>query len=225
MARSRHGSPSASTPAHETYQLQQGRRATKRKSSSDQRPRRTVLPDSGMRSPLEDVTDVVLATEYYWSPVSWPQAQSRTMNEYDASAARSYSPEARRETTARLERPSVRKVSNRVRWGDIKEGDDGLATPPRTPQLGRLGTPDLELTGYCDKFCDCCSDEQKYREDRSKMDSQRRFMHTLLLLAAAHCRVEAALAHMRGPPGRELLSAGNDARHARGKLIKASPEN
>lgn len=73
----------------------------------------------------------------------------------------------------------ARKSPRRARWGDFREGDRRLSTPPQTPQLGRLGTPDLELTRTCDKFCDCCSDEHKYLEDRSKMDSQRRSTHTL----------------------------------------------
>lgn len=73
----------------------------------------------------------------------------------------------------------ARKSPRRARWGDFREGERRLSTPPQTPQLGRLGTPDLELTRNCDKFCDCCSDEHKYLEDRSKMDSQSRSTHTL----------------------------------------------
>lgn len=62
-------------------------------------------------------------------------------------------------------------------WVDVNEEQSRLSTTPRTPQLGRLGTPDLELTQKCGKFCDCCSDEQSYKEDRSKMDLQSRFTH------------------------------------------------
>lgn len=187
MARSRYSSPSASTPQDETYQRQQGRRPTTRKSSSQPRSHQSDLSDSGMRSQYEDVTDVVLATEYYWSPVSRSQPQGRTMKQYDASAAMPYTPYTSSEMTSSLETSFARTVPRAVRRRDRKEGNDGLATPPRTPQLGRLSTPELESKGDCSKFCDCCSDEQRYREDRSKMDSQRRFTHTLFLLPGA-CR-------------------------------------
>lgn len=185
MTRSRYGSPSASTSQHETYQRQEGRRPTTRKSSSQPRSHHSALSDSGMRSPHEDVTDVVLATEYYWSPVSRSHPQGRTMKQYDASAARPYTPYTSSEMTSSLETSFARTVPRAVRRGDLKEGNDRLATPPRTPQLGRLSTPELESKEDCSQFCDCCSDEQRYREDKSKMDSQRRFTHTLPLPAGA----------------------------------------
>lgn len=132
-----------------------------------------------MRSPLEDVTDVVLATEYYWSPEPWPQPRSRTTRPYEASTANTSTLEAGSAVASGRRMSPARKIPKRGRGEDLKEGEYRLSTPPRTPQLGRLGTPDLELTRKCDKFCDCCSDEHKYLEDRSKMDSQRRFMHAL----------------------------------------------
>lgn len=138
-----------------------------------------------MRSPLEDVTDVVLATEYYWSREPWPQARGRATRQYGASITRSYTPKPSSEMMPGREKTPAGKSPKRVRWRDVKEGDDGLSTPPQTPQLGRLGTPELELRAKCDKFCDCCSDEQMYREERSKMDSQSRFIYTPLPLAGA----------------------------------------
>lgn len=135
-----------------------------------------------MGSPLGDVTDVVLATEYYWSPESRPQPRGRTTKPYNASTASTSTLEADIAVTSGRGISPARKSPRRIRWGDLREGEYGLSTPPQTPQLGRLGTPDLELTRNCDKFCDCCSYEHRYQEDRSKMDSQRRFTHSLFWL-------------------------------------------
>ncbi|KAJ0119656.1 hypothetical protein J7T55_013859 [Diaporthe amygdali] len=136
---------------------------------------------------------------YYWSREPWPQARGRATRQHGASITRSYTPEPSSEVMPGREKTPAGKSPKRVRWRDVKEGDDGLSTPPHTPQLGRLGTPELELRANCDKFCDCCSDEQMYREERSKMDSQ----------------IESALAHIRGSSGRKLLTAGSDGRRAR----------
>lgn len=179
MARSSHGSSSSSTPPHESHHRRQGRQPSTRHSSSDQRPRRSAVPDIDVRSPLEDVTDVVLATEYYWSPEPWPQPRGWTTRPYEASIASTSTLEASKAVASDCRMSPARKIPKRVRGENLKEGEYRLSTPPRTPQLGRLGTPDLELTRKCDKFCDCCSDEHRYLEDRSKMDSQRRFTHSL----------------------------------------------
>lgn len=179
MARSSHGSSSSTTSAHDSSQRRQGRRPSTRHSASDQRPRRSAVPDSGVRSPLEDVTDVVLATEYHWSPEPWPQPRGRTTTPYYASMASTSTLEAGSALASGRRMSPARKIPKRVRGEDLKDGEYRLSTPPRTPQLGRLGTPDLEFTRNCDKFCDCCSDEHKYLDDRSKMDSQSRFTRTL----------------------------------------------
>jgi hypothetical protein len=185
MARSEYSSSSAPSPLPESRQRRQERRQLRSRSSSHQRPHRSAIPDNGMRSPLEDVTDIVLASEYYWSPQAWPQPSGRTKKTYNASIA----------STPTLQFPEIgtschrdspgRKAPKRVSWADVHEEQYRPSTPPRTPQLGRLGTPDLELTRKCEKFCDCCSDEQKYNEDRSKMDSQSRSIRILSFSAGA----------------------------------------
>lgn len=175
MARSSHSSSSSSTPPHDDPQRRQGRRPSTRISSSHQSTRRPAVPDVGMMSSLEDVTDVVLATEYYWSPESRPQPRGRTTKPYHASTSKW---EADSVVTSGRRISPARSNPRGIRWGDLREGEYGLSTLPETPQLGRLGTPDLELMRKCDRFCDCCSDEHKYQEDRSKMDSQSRFTHT-----------------------------------------------
>lgn len=187
MARSGYGSSSAPTPPPDSHQRRQDRRQPRSSSSSHQRLRRSEIPDIDMRSPLEDVTDVVLASEYYWSPEAWPQPRGRTTKTYNASSASTSTLESNNLVKSGRRMSSARRTPKRVSWGDVNEEQYRLSTPPRTPQLGRLGTPDLELTRKCDKFCDCCSDEQKYEEDRSKMDSQSRFTHILSFLAGA-CR-------------------------------------
>lgn len=188
MARSSHGSSSSSTAPHESHHRRQGRQPSTRHSLPDQRPHHSAILDSDMMSPLEDVTDVVLATEYYWSPEPRPQPRSRTTVPYEASMASTPTLDTSSAMESSRRMSPARKIPKRVRGEDFKEGDYRLSTPPRTPQLGRLGTPDLELTRKCDKFCDCCSDEHRYLEDRSKMDSQRRFTHSLFLFLAGACR-------------------------------------
>lgn len=175
MARSSHGSSSS---PHDSSQRRQGRRPSSRYSASDERPRRSAAFDDSMRSPLGDVTDVVLTTEYYWSPEPWPQPRSLTTQPYNSSTASTSTLDSGSALESRRRTSSVRMIPKSVRGEDLKEGGYRLSTPPRTPQLGRLGTPDLELTRNCDKFCDCCSDEHKYLGDRSKMDSQSRFMQS-----------------------------------------------
>lgn len=176
MARSSHGSSSS---PHDSSQRRQGRRLSSRYSASDERSRRSAAFDDSMRSPFEDVTDVVLATEYYWSPEPWPQPRSLTTQPYNSSTASASTLESGSALESRRRKSSARMIPKSVRGEDLKEGGYRLSTPPRTPQMGRLGTPDLELTRNCDKFCDCCSDEHEYLGDRSKMDSQSRFMQSL----------------------------------------------
>jgi hypothetical protein len=185
MARSGSTSSSAATPPPDSHQRRQDRRQPRSNSSSHQRLRRSVIPDSGIRSPLEDVTDVVLANEYCWSPEAWPQPRGRTTKPYNTSIANTSTLESDNLAKSGRRISSARTTPKRVSWGNVNEEQYRLPTPPQTPQLGRLGTPDLELTRKCDKFCDCCSDEQKYNEDRSKMDSQSRFTHILSFLAGA----------------------------------------
>lgn len=50
-----------------------------------------------------------------------------------------------------------------------------MPTPPMTPQIGRLSTPDLGPVEKCDAFCSCCLDCEQYQEGRAKMDAQRRY--------------------------------------------------
>lgn len=180
MARSSHSSSSSLTPPRDSTERRQGRRPSTRTLSSHHHPHRSELVrDTDMRSPLEDVTDVVLATEYYWSPESWSQPPGRTMKPYNASIASPSTFEGGSTVASSRRMSPARKTPKYVRREDLREGEYRLSTPPGTPQLGRLGTPDLELTRKCDKFCDCCSDEHKYLEDRSKMDSQSRSTHPL----------------------------------------------
>lgn len=51
-----------------------------------------------------------------------------------------------------------------------------LPTPPRTPEIPRLRTPDLEPLDSKGRFCDCCQDDDDYLCGRAKMDAQRKFI-------------------------------------------------
>lgn len=177
MARSGYGFASAPTPPPDYHQRRQERGQQRSSSSSYQRTYRSTVPDSDMRSPLGDVTDVVLASEYYWSPAAWPEPRGQTTQPHNASSASTSTRNQGNDASSGRRVKSARRSPRHGSWGDVNEEQYRLSTPPRTPQLGRLGTPDLELTQKCDKFCDCCSDEQRYKEDRSKMDFQSRFTH------------------------------------------------
>lgn len=60
-----------------------------------------------------------------------------------------------------------------LEWTDPSQRD-GVQQPPRTPQIRRLPTPELEPPHCGDRFCDCQScGEVKYQKGREKMDGQR----------------------------------------------------
>ncbi len=55
-----------------------------------------------------------------------------------------------------------------------------VPTPPSTPRITRLPTPDLEPLAPMLRFCAGCpsgAEEHRYREGRAKMDSQRESHH------------------------------------------------
>ncbi|KAI7776478.1 hypothetical protein LA080_005307 [Diaporthe eres] len=129
----------------------------------------TVDPDAGHQQGIWLQTSAPAVQKYwivyYWSPEPWPQPRVRTTKPYEASIASTSTPEAGSAVESGRRISPARKIPKRVRGEDLREREYRLSTPPRTPQLGRLGTPDLELTRKCDKFCDCCSDEHRYLED------------------------------------------------------------
>ncbi|KAB5522110.1 hypothetical protein GE09DRAFT_500865 [Coniochaeta sp. 2T2.1] len=50
--------------------------------------------------------------------------------------------------------------------------DQGYPTPPPTPRISRLRTPDIKPMDECRPFCDCCSEFEAVVESRSKMELQ-----------------------------------------------------
>lgn len=149
---------------------QEEHRSSRRRYSAQGRSRRPRISPSDMRLSPEDVTDIVLSTEYSWSPTPWAGSMH-------------YPSTNLRETGVWTSEPPIRLQHSmgegnlmRVRYADVDGGDNGPPTPPRTPQIGILETPELGPVEECSQFCHCCTDDERYREGRSKMDSQRKFI-------------------------------------------------
>lgn len=127
-----------------------------------------------MISPPENVTDVVLASEYQYVSDPWPVPWSWTPGPHDAIVSNSHMwkprvPEMRYPGASRS-----RRYFKRARRDDW---DDRPATPPMTPYIGRLESPELEPMKCSGSFCDCCMDEyyleeERYFDERGKMDCQ-----------------------------------------------------
>lgn len=122
-------------------------------------------------SPPEDVTDVVLAAEHYYSPAPWSRSLKATTNPYDAALQSSRELKPMIQSTKRIEASPAGRSPKRARWAE----DGELATAPRTPYIGRLESPKLDPVECSGAFCDCCTDEDKYHRGRGKMDSQGRW--------------------------------------------------
>lgn len=165
------GSPSASASSSGTRQQSSGHKPSKINYSATERPRKPGLPCSTMISPLEEVNDVVLASEYQCLSAPWPQPWNRTQGFHDYVVPKSQTQKSRaigkRHLGASLSTGSLKQAS----W----EGrDDRLVIPPMTPYIGRLESPELEPMKCSGRFCDCCLDEENYFEERKKMDHQSR---------------------------------------------------
>ncbi|OIW34239.1 hypothetical protein CONLIGDRAFT_675240 [Coniochaeta ligniaria NRRL 30616] len=50
--------------------------------------------------------------------------------------------------------------------------DQGLPSPPPTPRIARLRTPDIKPMDDCTPFCDCCAEIDRETDSRWKMELQ-----------------------------------------------------
>lgn len=175
--RSTHGAHPSPTSSDASHLHHSGYRPSNGNYLERDHPQRSAYPCIGMGIPHEEVTDVALAAEYYCLPPPCSQAWSRTTGPYDAALSRPRDWKPRFQAPQRLEASSGTRSTKRGRWADLDEGHGGLATPPRTPQIGRLDSPELEPLKCCGEFCACCpkEDEEKYYDGRRKMDSQGRW--------------------------------------------------
>lgn len=154
------------------HQHKAGHRLLERKSSGRDHPRRLALPCSGMSSPYENVTGVVMASEYHCMPASSPQPWDWNSGPYGTVLPRTRVSDSRIQAMHHLQASPARRSLNHIHWADVDGEHDRLATPPKTPQIGRLESPKLEPLRCSGRFCDCCPDEQRYYDERGKMDSQ-----------------------------------------------------
>lgn len=175
-ARSTHGSTSTSLASSGSRQQYPGQRLSERSSLRAYRQQRLELPCIGMISPLENVTDIVLASEYQSLSAPWSKPRSWTTGPHDAVVPISKACETIVPDKRHVEALPSRRSTKRARWGD---GCDGPATPPRTPYIGRLESPDLEPMKCSEGFCDCCLDEERYYDAKGKMDHQSRYSNSV----------------------------------------------
>lgn len=169
--RSSQASASASASSNGSRQQNSGHRPSKRNYSATDRPQRLELPCSGRISPLEYVTDVVLVSNYQFVSALRPQPWDWTPGPYDTVVPDVRSRKPRVSDTRHVESSPSSWSSKRARWDDV---DDRLATPPMTPYIGRLNSPELQPMKCGGEFCDCCLDEESYFFERGKMDHQGR---------------------------------------------------
>lgn len=174
--RSSQVSPSASAYSSGSCQQNSGHKPSKRNYSATDRPQRPELPCSGMISHPEDVTDVVLASEYQYLSAPWPQPRSWTPDPYDAVIPEFQTWSPRVLDARRLGSSALSGRPKRARWDDR---DDRLTSPPMTPYIGRLESPKLEPMKCSGSFCDCCLDGERYFVERGKMDYQSRCSSSL----------------------------------------------
>lgn len=161
------------------YRQRAAPRTSRRRQSARHHTKRASLPHDGLRRPLEDVTDIVLARDYPWSRVPWQCLEVSTANLRQSPVVGNRWPQRNDALSAPwLElSPNATDGSKRVRWADLEDGDNDLLSPPATPRLGRLKTPELEPIKASRSFCTCCqASEVGYQRGREKMDAQREFV-------------------------------------------------
>lgn len=150
-----------------------GHRSSRKGQSTTGLPRRFQGHRTAMRSPPGDVTDLALSTEYSSSPIAWADPVTPMGSPYNTAGYRLPSPETTN-SVPRTQNFLKGGSPKRVRWSDLEEEVYAYSTPPMTPHIGRLKTPELEPMKVCSRFCDCDQYEKSYQEGRAKMDSQRR---------------------------------------------------
>lgn len=166
--------PSSTSPYDPSHH-QPGQRSSRTQSSGSDRSRRPKASQIDLENSCKDVTDIELSTEYRYSlasPVSWDGAAG---NVHDTSGYR-LSSLRHAEPTPRPKLFIDEGYPERVRRAHLNRGDTGPPTPPMTPQISRLKTPELEPVRECSRFCGCCQNEKRYQEGRAKMDLQRRWL-------------------------------------------------
>lgn len=129
----------------------------------------------------ENDNDDDLSIEHSWSATRWTGPLPVSGTPDDAAFPR-LPPLRGTDSVARIQRSNSmqgsiveRNPKEVEQRHSYQGGNDGVPTPPTTPQIHRLKTPDLGPVEKCDRFCSCCPDCEQYQEGRAKMDAQRRY--------------------------------------------------
>lgn len=170
-----HEEPCYPASSRGPFRHQTGHRSSGRPPSVTQRQRMLTRSRIGMRSSLEHVTGIVSSTEYRYSLAPLISWNDSTGNTNDRAVYRLH-PSRHTEYTPELKPLSGEGSPKRNHWADLDDGDAGPPTPPMTPQIGRLKTPELGPVKERSRFCGCCQYEERHGEGREKMDFQRRLL-------------------------------------------------
>lgn len=166
----------SSSSRHRDYPQHQHGHASSRRHSKTSRPRNLSYNHNGSRSPLKDVTTAVLAAEYYLPPVPDPPTFVHPQERVGYR-------QSNVEYISRSYHPLNQNNPKSVRWADLEE-DTGPLRQPRTPQQGRLKTPELEPVKEGSHFCKCCAcGNAIFQEGRSKMNLKCRYIPLWYLAA------------------------------------------
>lgn len=118
-----------------------------------------------------------------WSRQAPTEAEDSLTTRLPASAQRT----ERRQPKEMQRRQTVLSGPSRVINNSKAAASRYLPSPPPTPTISRLDTPDLEPLVKADRFCLCCPRDEaealseSYRAGRVKMDSQRMSLNPSLV--------------------------------------------
>lgn len=159
--------------------------SSKRKQPETHHSRRLPIIDNGMQRPLEDVTDRILVGDDSWSPTAQPSSESQVVISQQVDGV-GWTQVHEEISVPRLQCSTHVRESLKIMSGaGVEDGDRALPlppSPPTTPQLRRLTTPELEPENEVRLFCTCCRRMNvSYQQGREKLDLEREFVTSVSL--------------------------------------------
>lgn len=137
-------------------------------------PRRQIIHQGDVGSHLDDVPHITWAKSHSGSLVAWQYPEVPAALCHQAAMDR-WDQANIRPSTRQLQIREYSKVNQKhMSQADPEDRKKDLLSPPVTPQLRRLKTPELGPFREEMSFCTCCHNrDMTYQMGREKMDSQR----------------------------------------------------